>query len=700
MEFMRSSLLNRSFRKRRCFLNMENYNVEDAVGKDYDSHLMKRLIGFTKPFAKYFVIVIFLMLITTALDLSRPALIKNAIDKFINGYNSNYTVTTTDIGGSVKISGVYVKRGSSTKGILSTIILKDDTYYLKIGSNHTTLKGTITSTSTSSSKSIIANKLVKLTSADLKSLRKDDANGILATTIYLFIISLCIFVIGYVQVYLLSYTGQKIVFDIRQKLFSHVEGLSLSFFDKNPVGRLVTRLTNDVDALNEMYTGVLVYLFKDFFLIFGVLIAMFIMNFKLGLITLAVVPFLIIAALIFKKHDRNAYRDVRVKIARINSSLSENISGMKTVQIYAKEDKKLKEFSNINKSYLDSSLKQIKVYAIFRPAIDFLAALTMAALLWFGGVKVLNMEIGFGMLFAFISYLQYFFQPIYDLTEKYDILQSAMASSERIFMLMDNNERIVDSEKPVKVETLVGEIEFKNVWFAYVPGEWVLKDVSFKIKPGEKVAFVGATGAGKTSIISLISRFYDIQKGEILIDGINIKDMDIDNLRGNIATVLQDVFLFTGDIKQNIRLKNDDITDEEIINACKYVNADKFIEKLPEGYSAPVNERGSTFSQGERQLIAFARAIAFNPPILVLDEATSNIDTETEALIQDALGKISKDRTTIVVAHRLSTIKNSNKIIVLHKGKLREMGTHEELLNLKGLYYNLYQLQYKDLEKC
>jgi ABC-type multidrug transport system fused ATPase/permease subunit len=378
--------------------------------------------------------------------------------------------------------------------------------------------------------------------------------------------------------------------------------------------------------------------------------------------------------------------------------LSENITGVKTVQIYHTEDKMFNKFDSINKSYFQASMKQLTIFALFRPSVDLISTLTLAALLWFGSTEVLHLKMPIGTLFAFISYLTQFFQPIFDLTEKYDILQSSMASAERIFMLMDNDDMIKDVVKPVKIGRFKGEIEFKNVWFAYNEEQWVLRDVSFRIKPGEKVAFVGATGAGKTSIISLISRLYDIQKGEILIDGINIKDMDQHELRRNLATVLQDVFLFTGDIKSNIRLNDKSISDDDIIRACRYVNADRFIEKLSKKYDDAVNERGTTFSQGERQLIAFARAIAFDPPILVLDEATSNIDTETESLIQDALNKITKGRTTIVVAHRLSTIKNADKIIVLHKGKIREAGTHEALLNKGGLYYNLYKLQYKELE--
>lgn len=673
---------------------MENYNVEEAAGKDYDSNLMKRLLSFAKPYYKYLLLVILLMLIITAMDLIRPYLIKNAIDDYINGYQGKYTFLDTPVKNSIKIGDKYFVKGEISGGNEASMVHTGKNYYAAYGRVNQSIPYRIEGEALIQGDNTI--KLYKLSRAEIKTVRSVDVNGIVKTALSLLLISILIFVLNYIQIYLLNYSGQLIVMDIRKKLFSHIEGLSLSFFDKNPVGRLVTRVTNDVETLNELYTGVIVSLFKDFFLLAGIIIAMFILNVKLALIIIAVIPFLIAAALIFKKYDRDAYRDVRVKLAAINASLSENISGIKTVQIFHKEDKKFKEFSNINNSYLGATMRQITVYAFFRPAIDLFYSLSLAALIWFGGLSVLRNEIPFGVLFAFVSYLQQFFNPINDLTEKYDILQSAMASSERIFMLLDTDERIENAQDPLKVDKFEGTIEFKNVWFAYQDEEWVLRDVSFKINKGEKAAFVGATGAGKTSIISLISRFYDIQKGEILIDGKNITDMDIGDLRRNIATVLQDVFLFTGDIKGNIRLNNEEISNQDIIRASRYVNAHKFIEKLPEKYDSYVNERGSTFSQGERQLIAFARAIAFNPPILVLDEATSNIDTETESLIQDALEKITKDRTTIVVAHRLSTIKNADKIIVLHKGKLREMGTHEELLSKHGLYYNLYELQYKD----
>lgn len=672
---------------------MENFNTEDTLVKEYDSKLMRRLLTFAKPYKLHLILVLILMSIVTVLDLSRPYLIKNAIDNNMNGYKKSYTSFNKQVENGVKIGDKYIIPKEVAGGSPSSIVQYGKDYYLiegKINENMTfALKD---NKIIQASQSFDAHKLTK---SEIKQLRKDDINGIIKITILLFIISCSAFLFNYVQIYILQYTGQKIIFEIRQQLFKHIEGLSLSFFDKNPVGRLVTRVTNDVETLNEMYTGVLINLFKDVFMLSGIIIAMLMLNVKLALITISSVPFVLGAAIIFKKYDRDAYREVRAKLSKINSFLSENISGMRTVQIYHKEDKKFKEFDTINTSYYDATMKQLKIFAIFRPVIELLSSFTLAVLLWFGGLKVID-GLQIGILFAFVSYLMQFFQPIFDLTEKYDILQSAMASSERIFMLMDNNDIIKNSENPIPFNTAKGEIEFKNVWFAYNAEDWVLRDVSFKIKSGEKIAFVGATGAGKTSIISLIARLYDIQKGEILLDGINIKDMNQEDLRKNLATVLQDVFLFTGDIKSNVRLLNTDISDEKVIESCKYVNADKFIEKLPSKYDAPVNERGTTFSQGERQLIAFARAIAFNPPILVLDEATSNIDTETESLIQDALSKITKDRTTIVVAHRLSTIKNSDKIIVLHKGKIREEGNHEELLKKEGLYYNLYKLQYSE----
>jgi len=514
-------------------------------------------------------------------------------------------------------------------------------------------------------------------------------------SLYIVIITVA-FLINYGQVYLIQYTGQKIIFNLRQQIFEHLQKLSLSFFDRNPVGRLVTRVTNDTDTLNEMYTSVITNLFNDVFIIAGIVIAMVSYNLKLAFIALSTTPLILTGMYIYRKLASQAYRLVRVRLARINAFLSEHISGMKIVQLFVTENKKMEEFKKINKEYYDANMRQLTIFAIFRPSMDVIYSLTLALLIWYGGRDIIAGKIEFGVLYAFVNYLQQLFQPVFDISEKYDILQSAMASAERIFILLDTKEEVKDPEDPIPLEEVKGKIEFKNVWFSYNGKEWVLKDVSFEVNPGETVAFVGATGAGKTSIINLLCRFYDIQKGEILIDGIDIRKVRQQDLRKHIGIVLQDVFLFTGDIKSNIRLNNKNITDNDIYRVAKYVNAHQFIKKLPEGYNSKVTERGSTLSAGQRQLLAFARALAFNPKILVLDEATANIDTETEKLIQDALEKLTKGRTTLVIAHRLSTIQHADKIIVLHKGRIREIGTHQELLQKKGLYYNLYMLQYKD----
>jgi len=535
-----------------------------------------------------------------------------------------------------------------------------------------------------------------LSAEEYKSFRNQDRTGIKRISIIFLLTILSSFLLNYIQVYILNYTGQKIIYNMRQELFAHIQKLSLSFFDRNPVGRLVTRVTNDMENLNEMYTAVLVNLFKDVLMLCGIIIIMLKMNTQLALVSFTILPLIIVSAAIFRLHARNAYRQTRVKLAKINADLSENISGMRIIQIFNRENYKYKEFKGINKEYREASMRELLVFAIFRPSMDLIYSLALSLLIWYGGARMLSGVLPFGVLFAFINYIEQFFQPINDLTEKFNILQAAMASSERIFLLLDEKETLENPAAPVELGRIKGNIEFKNVWFAYEGENWVLRDVSFKIRAGETAAFVGATGAGKTSIISLIGRLYDIQKGEILIDGKNIKEIDKYELRSQIGTVLQDVFLFSGDIKSNIRLNEEDIDDNTIKQTSSFVNADKFIEKLPKGYDEEVKERGATFSAGQRQLLAFARALAFDPSVLVLDEATSNIDTETEILIQDAIKKVIKNRTTIVIAHRLSTIQHANNIMVMHKGKIREMGTHQELLDRKGMYYDLYLLQYKE----
>lgn len=674
---------------------MENFNQEDEVlDKQYDSLLMKRLLKFALPYKGLMGIVVIIMFLVVCLDLSVPFIIKNVIDNNINPLSGKYSIIEEAENNSIAIGDKYVVRGERDGAIRASIVYDENNEpYVIEGEPRKN-----TAYEISGEKFFQDNnefKAHEITIKDIKVLRINDLDLIKWSAIIIVLIYIVIFILNYIQIYLLQYTGQKIVYNIRAAIFKHVESLSLSFFDKSPVGRLVTRITNDVETLNEMYTSVLVYLIKDLFLVSGIVIAMFLLDIKLGIVSIITLPLVVALTFIFRKYDREAYRKVRTRLSRINSNLSENISGMKTVQIFGVESKKYSEFDEINTSYSTAAMEQIKVFAIFRPLMDMTYQLALCILIWVGGTAVLNLTIEFGVLYAFVIYIQKLFQPIFDLSEKFDILQSSMASSERIFMLLDNDSIIKNPKEPKHIGRAQGDIEFKNVWFAYNDEDWVLKDVSFGIKKGETVAFVGATGAGKTSIISLITRLYDIQKGEILIDGVNIKEMSKDELRKNVATVLQDVFLFAGDIKGNVRLNNENITDEEIVKACKYVNANIFIEKLPDKYNAEVNERGTTFSQGERQLIAFARALAFNPPILVLDEATANIDTETESLIQDALNKLTKGRTTIVVAHRLSTIKNADKIIVMHRGRIREIGSHSELLEKKGLYSNLYKLQYE-----
>lgn len=665
--------------------NQDYYKIEN---KSYDSNLIKRTLKYAKPYWHYLVLTIVLMMIVTGLELLRPYLFKITIDDYINGYKTPMVETSI----SESLTGVefnnkkYIRlKNLSEEDInrlencpLKTINKREGNYYLTDVSENDT------------------SEAILLSKNEYQSFRKQDIDGIKKIGLIFLVAIIVAFVFNYLQVYILNYTSQRIIFNIRQDVFSHIQNLSISYFDRNPVGRLVTRVTNDTETLNEMYTSVLVSLFKDIFILVGIIIVMLKMNYKLALLSFSLIPFILLASIIFRKNIRKVYRLSRAQLSKINSTLNENITGMKTIQIFKKEDKIFRQFDEINSAYLNTSRKEVKIYAIFRPSIEVIKSLGLAFLIYYGGGEVISGAMEFGVLYAFIDYLQKFFNPILDLTEKYNILQSAMVSSERIFAILDEENPIENVENPLPLKELKGKIEFKNVWFAYEAENWVLKDVSFTIEPGELVAFVGATGAGKTSIINLITRFYDIQKGEILIDGINIKEYDKYELRRNIGVVLQDVFIFTGNIKDNIRLNNKNISDEEIVEISKYVNAHNFIEKLPNQYEEPVMERGATLSSGEKQLLAFARTLAFNPSILILDEATSNIDTETELLIQDALKKLIKGRTTIAVAHRLSTIQNSDKIIVLSKGEIKEMGNHQELLEKEGLYYELYKLQYKE----
>ena len=531
------------------------------------------------------------------------------------------------------------------------------------------------------------------------------------------------FLLEYAQTYFMQWTGQMTMFDLRSQIFRHLQRMHIGFYDKNPVGRLVTRVTTDVDALNEMFTSGVVSIFEDVFVLAGIIWIMLTMNAKLALITFAVLPLIGYGTSIFRDKVRDSYRRIRVAIARINAYLQEHVSGMTVVQLFNREERAFKKFSEVNALHMEAFKDAIMAHAVYYPVVEILSAVAIASVIWFGGSDVIRRTTTLGVLVAFIQYAQRFFRPIQDFSEKYNILQSAMASSERIFKLLDTPVEVT-SPAAKKVPDGAGRIEFDHVWFAYrtLPGDghvgtaalgrplersstkqspdpdWVLRDVSFAIEPGETVAIVGHTGAGKTTIISLLMRFYDVQRGAVKIDGVDVKDMDLADLRKRFGVVLQDPFLFTGTVEGNIRLGTEWIEDEDVEKAAEDVNLADFIRSLPRGFKEEVRERGSTLSTGQKQLISFARALAHDPEILILDEATSSVDTETEFRVRDALSRMVEGRTSLVIAHRLSTIQRADKILVMHKGQLREMGTHQELLAHRGIYYKLYQLQYKDQE--
>ncbi len=505
-----------------------------------------------------------------------------------------------------------------------------------------------------------------------------------------------VFALSFGQTWVMNVMGQKIMFDLRREIFGHLQKLDVAFFDRNPVGRLMTRVTTDVDALNELFTAGVISVFGDIFTLAGIVIILFLMNYRLALVIFSVLPLLFVITFLFKVKVRGSFRRVRAAIARINAFLQENITGTAVVQVFGQEKKQFSRFEKINREHLDANLQSIFYYAVFYPLLELVGALAVALIIWYGGLQVFAGTLSLGALVAFIQYSDRFFRPISDLSEKYTILQSAMASSERIFKLLDRAPAIASPQGEPLREVVRGEIEFRHVNFEYNPGEPVLQDVSFHVQPGERVALVGATGAGKSTIISLLSRFYDVAGGSILIDGADVRDYDLQGLRRSIGIVLQDVFLFSGTVAQNIRLGDDQISDAQVRRASEIVNADAFIRRLERGYDTRVGERGSSLSVGQKQLLAFARALARAPRILVLDEATSSIDTETELLIRDALEKLLRGRTSVVIAHRLSTVQNADRIIVLHRGRIREMGTHQQLLRLRGIYWRLFQLQYKD----
>jgi ATP-binding cassette subfamily B protein len=612
---------------------------EEVLGKAYDAVLMRRLLGYLWPYRLQVVIALASIICASVLQLAQPYLMKVAIDRHI---------ATGDLNGLDRI-----------------------------------------------------------------------ALGFLA-------ILLGSFALEYLQTWVLQMTGQRIMYDMRLQIYGHLQRIDLQFYDRNPVGRLMTRVTTDVDVLNDLFTAGVVSIFGDIFTLLGIMIVLVVMDWRLALLAFSVLPLIVLVTQWFRTRVRESYRTVRIWIARINAFLQEHITGMSTVQLFRRERRSYDRFDEINRQHRDAIVASIFYYAVFYPAIEVIGALAAALLIWFGGGWTMQGTLTLGSLVAFLLYSQRFFRPISDMSEKFNVLQAAMASSERIFKLLDTPVRITSgirdqgsgasgstgSQPAVGISRLpepdsrslapdprkTGHILFDHVWFAYNGTDYVLKDVSFVVRPGERVGVVGATGAGKSTLINLLLRFYDVTRGRIQIDGVDIRELRLDDLRRLFSLVLQDVYLFSGTIAENIRLGNTAITDEAVRRAAATVHADRFIERLPAAYDSPVAERGATLSVGQKQLLSFARALAFDPRILVLDEATSSVDTETELLIRDALHVLMAGRTTIAIAHRLSTIQDMDKILVLHRGELRESGSHQELLGARGLYYKLYQLQYKDQE--
>lgn len=639
-----------------------------------------------------------LVLFIIAVELYRPIIIGNAIDQYINGYYHPYVEADVSASDAVNWNGLVLSRDQAVSKADSAsfyqIFLWKDHYYM--AENLTRAECTaLQNADTSVLKNYVREGAQKLTSNDLKVLRQNDFKGILKAGILFLLLLFSGFFPNLADTWLLQKMGQQIVYKLREETFTHIHSLSLSFFNTTPVGKLVTRVSNDTEAVNELFSTILVKLFKNVVKIIGYAVVMLSINVKMAGISFLLLPLVAILTFVFRHLSRKAYQITRNKITELNTFLSEHISGMKLIQIFAREKEKYSEFEGKSMELYRANFREIMTFAIFRPSIYLVSVIAMILVIRTGSLSVLNGSLSLGTLFVFITYISSFFEPIQELSEQLGTLQSSIASAEKIFSVLDVKPEIVSPADPAPVNIL-GEIEFRHVWFAYEEENYILKDVSFVIHPGEKAAFVGATGAGKSTILNLIGRYFDIQKGQILIDGIDIHEIDLDVLRSAIGQVQQDVFIFTGDIKSNISLNNEAISPDDVRRAAEIVNADPFIQKLPHGYDEPVTERGSTLSAGQRQLLSFARTLAYDPKILVLDEATANIDTETETLITQALARLMDGRTTIMVAHRLSTIQHADKIIVMHHGEIKESGTHQELLAKDGLYKKLYELQLMD----
>jgi len=694
------------------------YMEEGKLGKAYDLKLMARLTVFLRPYTSMIGLSLLLVVFMAALDLLIPYLTKEAIDRYIVHFAGEVVLTGEGTEAEerlLKNYGVHLlPKKESGRFLLPAEILRsmdeketglfqrsgllsNQRYYLFAPQGpkeeEVLMRYPSSFEEHGAYRSISLNRMKDLGRQDLLTLRRRDVAGTFRIACLVVLILIANFGLNFYQVYLMEVAGQRAMHDLRMRLFSHIQALSVSFFDQNPVGRLVTRLTNDVQNVHEMFTSVLVYLLKDILLLIGIILVLLHLHRGFALLSFLFLPLVLLTTLLFSHRARDAFREVRQRLAQMNAFFQENFSGIKVVQVFRREQENGRRFSKINEGHYRANMRQISLFALFVPLIEVLSSGAVALVLWYGGGKVIQETITLGVLVAFLSYIRMFFQPIRDLSEKYTILQSAMASLERIFLLLDHQGKPVESASPAQ-RKIRGCIEFRNVSFSYDGKEKVLKGVSFSAREGETVAIVGATGAGKTSLLHLLERFYEVEEGTILVDGIGIKDWDLSTLRSQIGLVMQDTFLLAGDVEENIRLGNSETGGHRVRSVAQIVNADAFIKRLPQGYGTVVGEGGETLSAGEMQLLAFARALYLDPRILVLDEATSHVDPETERLIQEGLVRLLKGRTAIVIAHRLSTIQHADRIVVLHKGRVREEGTHAELLAKRGLYFRLYQLQY------
>jgi len=694
------------------------YMEEGKLGKAYDFRLMARLGTFLRPYWFLIGISLILVMIMAGLDLLIPYLTKEAIDRYLvvsaremvlkggeipeeQRLLSRYghDLIPTKVKGRFLVSPEAFRAMESRDAALfqKSGVLTANRYYLFVSrgqADDEILRKYPASFERSGKYWFISlDRMKDVKKGDLLILRDRDFSGVLHIALVVLFVLIAHFVLGFFQVYAMEVAGQKAMHDLRMGIFSHLQSLSISFFDNNPVGRLVTRLTNDIQNIHEMFTSVIVYLVKDILLLAGIFVILIQFHREFALVSFSVLPLIFVTTLFFSRRARDVFREIRFKIAQMNAFFQENFSGIQVVQVFQRERENGRRFQKINEDYYRANMSQISIYALFVPLIEALSSGAVGLLIWYGGGKVLQETITIGILVAFLSYMRMFFQPIRDLSEKYTILQSAMASMERIFQLLDRKKE-TPQPRVIKREEIQGNIEFDHISFSYNGKEEVLEDVSFSVRHGQTIAIVGATGAGKTSLLHLLERFYEVQEGKISIDGVDIREIDPASLRSQIGLVMQDTFLFAGDIEENIRMVDAKGDDRGVREVARIVNADRFIERLPQGYSTRVGEGGAVLSSGEKQLLAFARALYREPKILILDEATSHVDPETERLIQDGLTQLLKGRTALIIAHRLSTIQHADRIIVLHKGRVREMGTHEDLIEKKGLYFKLFQLQY------